>query len=183
LTWLGFDRNPLRRRSDRIESVVLMTALLVSVAALPFAVLLGISVQDSLQREAERQALNRLPVAGTVVEEAPTAVTAAAKGSGPEQAQVAWTTPDGVERTDTVTVPSSSHPGSEVTVWTTPDGRLTAPPLTSSQVAADAVAVAAAGQLAVMGLAWMAFRGVRHALDRRRYRLWDAEWLRVTRES
>jgi hypothetical protein len=173
----GLDRNPLRRRSDRIESAALATALLLCVAALPLAALVGIWMRGELLNTAEHQARTRVPAVGTVLDERPPA--AGVQVYAPTTARVAWTTPDGLETVGRVTVPSDARPGSRVTVWTTSQGVPTDPPLTASQVTADAAAVAMSVQATAMGLAWLAFVVVRRLLERGRYRAWETAWMQI----
>jgi hypothetical protein len=176
-TTFGLDRNPLRRRSDRIEVAALFTAVLLCLASLPLAALVGIMVRGELMNLAERQARTRLPVVGTVLDLPGSAVRGAAYPS--RRALVAWTTADGLEGSGTVTVPGDAGSGSHVTVWTTSKGLPTHPPLTPSQVTADAAAAAVSVEGSAMGCVWLAWLVVRRSLDRRRYRAWESEWVEI----
>jgi hypothetical protein len=176
-TTFGLDCNPLRRRSDRIEVAALFTAVLLCPGIAPLAALVGIMVCGELLNLAERQARTRLPVVGIVLDQPGSADRGAAYPS--RRALVAWTTADGLESSGTVTVPRDAGSGSHVTVWTTSQGVPTHPPLTPSQVTADAAAVAVSVVGSAMGFVRLAWRVVRRSLDRRRYRAWESEWVEI----
>jgi hypothetical protein len=97
--------------------------------------------------------------------------------------RIRWTNADGREGVGTTSVSANVSRGTELVVWTTADGRLVGATLTSSQIVTAAVLSALALQAAVTGFAYAAFRGIRRALDRRRYHAWDAEWLYITQHG
>jgi hypothetical protein len=181
--WLGrvlrgrrLDRNPLRRRSDRVETAVLGVLLAVFLAGAPFAAHAAGSWAHALsarEAQAQRASLHRVPA---------TLLTAAAGwtpnggGASPDVA-ARWRAPDGQVRTGEVYVSAAAAAGSTVLVWTDEAGQLAGPPLqpaqlaTRTQMAAGAAAASLAIILIVAG--WLA----RRFLDRRRLAAWDADWL------
>lgn len=180
-TWLGrllrgrrFDRNALRRGSDRAETVVLDVLLAAFLAGAPFAAhAAGSWTYAASTREAQAQQTSLRQVPATLLHAAqPWNMTA--YGS---EAQARWRAPDGQVRTGQVMVPSGAAAGSTVVIWTDQTGQLTDPPLLHSQVTgrmylSEALAVVAlATVLITVGAA------ARWALDRRRLAAWDAEWL------
>ena len=64
-----FRRNPLVRRSDRIEVLVLGFAVLVTVVAIPVAGAIGTFVHDARTRVYAEEALTRHEVIATAIED------------------------------------------------------------------------------------------------------------------
>lgn len=169
------DRNPLRRGSDRAETVMAAVLAAGFVAATPFAAVAAgawghaAAHQEQLAQEAGRHAVpavvltvsHTYPAAGTVVE---------------TDAKARWTAPDGARITSQISVPSDTPANTTVRIWVARDGTLTGPPLTDSQVSSRAV-LAEIG--AVTGLAVtfaVAGAAARKSLDRHRLAAWEAEW-------
>lgn len=182
--WLGrllrgrrLDRNPLRRRSDRVETVVLGVLLAVFLAGAPFAAhAAGSWAYATSAREAQAQRASLRQVPATLLKPAP-AWNAYANGGGVPEVDARWRAADGQVRTGEVFVPAGAAAGSVVLVWTNQAGQLVGPPLGPTQLASRAqlAAAAAAGCLAVALIAagWLA----RRSLNRRRLAAWDADWL------
>ena len=182
--WLGrvlrgrrLDRNPLRRRSDRVETAVLGLLLAAFLAGLPFAAHVAGSwgyATSAREAQAQRASLHQVPA--TLLKAAP-AWNAYANGQGLPEVDARWRAPDGQVRTGEVFVPAGAAAGSTVLVWTNRAGVLTGPPLGPTQLASRAqlAAGAAAGSLAIAlsAAGWLA----RRFLDRRRLAAWDADWL------
>jgi len=172
------DRNPLRRGSDRAETLVLGALFATFLAVVPFATYAVASwAHTTYAREAQAQRAVLRQVPATLLQ-APPKVTAY-PGAGVVSLGVyaRWQAPDGQLRTGLVFAPSSATAGSTIPVWIDHAGRLTDPPLgpaqlaTRTQLAAEAAVGVLAITLAVIG--WLA----RRSLDRRRMAAWDADWL------
>ena len=70
LWWIrAFGRNPLLRRSDRIEAAVFMLAVLIVVITTPVAGAIGTSVHDAHARLYAEEAHHRHQVIATAIEE------------------------------------------------------------------------------------------------------------------
>ncbi|HYB15554.1 MAG TPA: hypothetical protein VEF71_08790 [Streptosporangiaceae bacterium] len=178
-TWLGRwlrgwrpDHNPLRRRSDRVETAALCMLLAGFLAGAPFvahAAARWTYVTSAREAHAQQAALREVPA--TLLQAAqPIGVYNA-------EANARWRAPDGHMVTGQVPVPIDAAAGSIVMVWTNQAGQLTASPLNASQVGSRAEL---AEVLAVAGLAvvlivtgWL----VHWALNLRRLAAWEAEWL------
>lgn len=182
-SWLGRllrglrpDRNPLRRGSDRAESVVLAALLAAFLAGAPFVALAsGYWASASAVHEAQAQRASLSQVTATLMRKAP---IWSGDGSGAGAVTMArWRAPDGQARTGEVFVTAGALAGGTVRIWIDRTGRLVNPPLTRSQVAGRtqlAVGVAVAGLATLLAAAgWL----TRRSLDRRRLAGWDAEWL------
>jgi len=182
--WLGrvlrgrrLDRNPLRRRSDRVETTVLGLLLAAFLAGAPFAThAAGSWAYATSAREAQAQRASLHQVPATLLKAAP-AWNAYTNGRGVLKVDARWRAADGQVRTGDVFVLGEAAAGSTVLVWTNRAGQLTGPPLGPTQLVSRAqlAAGAAAGSLAValIAAAWL----VRRSLNRRRLAAWDADWL------
>ena len=169
-----FDRNPVRRATDRAETAVLAVLLIAFLTGAPFAaVVTGAWVHGMAQRAQLAQEAARSQVTAVVL-----AVTAPPAGGEnlAWQAQARWRAPDGREITDEIPLPSRVAVGGTFQVWTDRNGDFTTAPLLDSQVAdetpfGEALGVtAAAVVLTVVGVL------ARRSLNKRRMAAWDADW-------
>ena len=172
-----FDRNPLRRRSDRVETALLGLLLAAFLAGAPFAAhAAGSWAYATSAREAQAQRASLHQVPATLLQAAP-AGNAYTNDGGVPMVDARWRATDGQVRTGEVFVSVGAAAGSTVLVWTNQTGRLTGPPLgpTQLQGRAQLGAGAAVGSLAValIVVGWLA----RSSLYRRRLAAWDADWL------
>lgn len=169
------DRNPLRRASDRAETVLLVLLLLAFLVGAPLAALAsGAWAHASAQRaELAQQSSGRQVTAVLLV-----APPAPSFGSGGvyTYSQARWMAPDGRAMTGLVPVIEGMVVGARVSVWATQDGQLTAPPMGDSQVTARTVLGAVSGVTAVTVLLALAGLLVRLSLNRRRMAGWEADW-------
>lgn len=182
--WLGrvlrgrrLDRNPLRRRSDRIETAVGGVLLGTFIAVAPFtAHAAGSWAYAVSAREAQAQQAVLRHVPATLLQVAP-AWNASADNGILAGVKARWRAPDGQPRTGELYVPAGRVAGSTVLVWINRAGQLTDPPLRHAQLVnrAKLAEGTAAGSLAValVVVGWLA----RRSLDRRRLAGWDADWL------
>jgi hypothetical protein len=166
------DRNPLRRRSDRAETVILGLLLAAFLAGAPFAAhVAGRWTYAMSAREAQSQQAALHQVRATLLQAAQPWSQYGA------EAEARWRAPDGHVVTGQVFVPNGKPAGSTVMVWVNQAGQLTDSPLDASQVAsrADLSEVLAVAGLAV---ALTVVGGLVHwVLGRRRLAAWDADWL------
>ena len=176
LRGLRLDRNPLRRGSDRAETVVLGTLLAAFLAAAPFAAHAAAGwAHASAVRDAQAQRANMHQVTATLL---PAAPVLSSYGSASDfTVEARWRAPDGRVRTGELLVTADVAAGHSTRIWVDRAGRLTGPPLSRDQVAGRAqlaVGVAVGGLAVVLIMtAWL----VRSGIDRRRMAAWDADWL------
>jgi hypothetical protein len=172
---LGFGRNPLRRRSDRFETVLLWCALVVALLMVPIGAATGGGVRDSLEASSARQRAALHQVKAQTLESAEHDVPSV-PGDVLTVIQVGYVDAQGVDRQGYTSVVRGTKAGVDVTVWLDQSGNIVAAPRSASD---DAAFGATAGILTVFGswlLLWGLFRLARVPLDRRRLRAWDAEW-------
>lgn len=168
------DRNPLRRASDRLETVVLLVLVIAFLVGAPFIALASTEFALTKAHQAqlaEQASWHQVPAR---------VLKPALPGGGPyatqAEVQARWTAPDGKTVTGDIPVPFGTAPGATVRVWVTQDGQLTSPPMQDEQVTGQAYF---AGTFSVIGLAvLLGITGLlaRRALDKRRMAGWDAEW-------
>ncbi|WP_236790887.1 hypothetical protein [Amycolatopsis sp. GM8] len=170
--------NPLVRTEDRIEATVLVLALLVVLAAVPFAFAFGSSTYAAQRESAVAAAADRHPASAVLLADAPPPlVTPQGVAVGAVRSvEASWRLPDGDVRTGVVSAAGGSAAGSTVQIWLDGNGNAVAAPPAPDVALVAAIAVAALGWLAVALVAGGMFWLVRLVLDRRRYARWELEW-------
>ena len=176
--WLGFDRNPLRRRTDRIEAAIRLATVVLFLVALPIAVI-------AVARQTDHVAL-RLARAQQAAEHQVTAVLleqAQATGVPDPYTSIQltyvlarWDPPGRPSRSGQVLAQAGSRAGSTVSVWIDESGALASPPPAHRDIVGD---VAIAGVITALVTSMLLLETnalARRALDRRRMKAWDAEW-------
>jgi hypothetical protein len=170
-----FDRNPLRRATDRVETAVLVVLVAAFLIGAPAAALAtGAWTHGMAQRAQLAQQASRSQVTAAVL-----AVTPPTPAGGEElawQAQARWRAPDGQVVTHQVPVPLDTAVGGKIQVWTDRTGDLTTAPLLDSQVADQTASGEALGAMAVAVVLTVAGALALWTLNQRRMAAWDADW-------
>lgn len=168
------DRNPLRRASDRAETVLLTLLVAVFLVGAPLVAQASAArVHATAERTALAQQASRHQVTATV-EEAP--LVPPDSGNVNTAAEVRWTAANGNAETGWTSVPFGTQVGAKVLVWATQGGQLTSPPMLGSQVKDLTILAGAAGASAVAALLALCGLLVRWSLNRRRMAAWDVDW-------
>jgi hypothetical protein len=172
------DRNPLRRGSDRAETVVLGALLAAFLAVAPVAAhAAGSWAYATYAREAQAQRAALRQVPATLLQAPLKVIAFPGAGVIPLGVDARWRAPDGQLRTGLLFAPAGAAAGSTILVWVNHAGQLADPPLGHAQLAtrAQLARELATGALAVVLIitGWLA----RRSLDRRRMAAWDADWL------
>jgi len=166
------DKNPLRRRWDRAEAVILGGLVTAFVVGGTLAALIaGRCAYDGAlhARHAELATWRQVP--------AVLLTTASGQEAGFDaSAKARWIAPDGARRTGQVFSLAGSPPGTTVKVWVDKAGRLVGPPLQPSQVQGQAVLAAVLSVMAVAMVLWGTGLAAHWAADRHRLAAWDDEW-------
>ena len=171
------DRNPLRRRTDRVETCLLAGLFVASATAAPFAALAAShAAYSGALRAQQAQLAARHQTNAVLTEKAGSAISGYSL-SAMVPATATWTSVTNVTRSGDVLAPAGSPKGTAVTVWTDAAGDLVSPPMAASQVTGQGqlAAIGAVSGIAVLFLAEAAV--IRHVLYRRRMAAWDADWL------
>jgi hypothetical protein len=165
-----FDRNPLIRTSDRVEALVLVLAVVVSLLAAPIAGTVGTAVHDSRRHLYAEQARTRHTVTATVTDSnaahqvlRTTTITVPARWSAA-----------GVEHTGVVKAHSAAKTGDLIEIWVDENDTQVDTPTPTTRAAIDAVTAALGIWLTVAAAAATLFAGTRAVCDRIR----SSGWLR-----
>lgn len=162
-----FGRNPLLRRVDRIEALVVLVALVVSLVAIPIAGVLGLAVYGARDRVYARQAHDRHRVIAKVT-------SAFVEDWGVSVVQARWPLPAG-ERTGTLTLASRAKAGDSVDIWVDQDGNPVVPPTPGWLAVGEGLGTVALALLAVGLTMAAAVAAVRSRLDRARDAAWERD--------
>lgn len=171
------DRNPLRRRSDRVEAYLLAGLLVAAAAGAPLA---AEAASASAYAGALRLQHQQLATSFLV-----TAVLAQPAGTSDNgytisvdvPARATWTSVSGKPRAGTILALAGSGKGTAVPVWTDLAGDLVSPPMTTAQVAGQGDAGATGAVAMVVALFFAGTGTTRYVLRRRRLAAWEADWL------
>jgi len=173
---LGLDANPLRRRTDKIDTwlmaqflvVVLVGAPLLAIAAFTWAARAGAAEQRAERswREVPAVLLRSVP--------APDSIAGGVFGYSWVPAR--WTAPSGQVRSGEIPVEVGLTAGRKVRLWVDAAGRPTDAPITHRAVMARAATAAGvATAVLLIALSCLALI-VRWLLDRRRLADWELAW-------
>ena len=176
--WLGFDRNPLRRGTDRVEAALRLVLILLLVVAVPAAAVAAGRWADryALHRAQAQRAVDHL-VTAVLLEDAP----ATGIPNPYTNVQTSWVParyqpPGQPPRTGEVLALAGARKGSTVQTWVDPSGAVTDPPLEHRVVVGDVwlavTATCLVSWLLLLAVGVLVHRG----FDRRRLRAWEAEW-------
>ena len=176
--WLGFDRNPLRRGTDRVEAALRLVMILLAVVAVPAAAVAAGRWADHYARHrAQAQMAVDHQVTAVLLQDAP-GIGIPDPYTSVQTAWVParWQPPGQPPRTGEVLALVGARKGSTVRTWIDRSGAITAPPLDRRVIVGD-VWFAVMATLLVSGLLLLAAAALaRRMLDHRRLRAWEAEW-------
>ncbi len=176
--WFGFDRNPLRRRTDRIEAAIRLAMVGLVVVAVPItAIAVGRWADDLALSHARAQAAREHVVTAVLLHQAPaTGVPNPYTSVQQAWTPARWRPPGQPARTGQVLANVGARAGSTMQIWIDASGNVTDPPLDPRTIAGD---VCIAVMLTCM-VSWVMLLGsqtlAHRAIERRRIRAWDAEW-------
>jgi hypothetical protein len=169
------DRNPLRRRSDRVETYLLAGLFVATAAGAPFAAQAASQAAYSGALRAEQtQLATRHQVRAVLTQ------TAGSNGAYTLSAEVpvpaTWTSATGVRRTGMILALEGTPKGSQVSLWADNQGNIVSPPLLPAQVAGQGD-VAALGTSVGIAVLYLCEAGiVRYVVNRRRMAAWETDW-------
>ena len=174
---MGLGRNPLRRRTDRIEALISAALLAVFLVGAP---LLGTSLgrwvhQGGLSEQRAQQSWHQTPA--RLLATAPAAPRQAFRLSWQNvRVPARWSGPGGQPRSGEVPAPAGSRAGQLVQVWVDGSGRVTGPPLLGAELTRRVAGAEVLAPLALGVVLLLVAFGVRCLLNRRRLREWEADW-------
>ncbi|OBH97764.1 hypothetical protein [Mycobacterium scrofulaceum] len=165
-----FRRSPLVRSTDRVEALLLVLAIAVSLFTVPIAAAVGTAIHDDRSRAYSEQVQTRHPVTATVVGDAHRRTDVESRTV---MAPARWDFA-GAEQTGNIVAPPAVKVGDEIDIWVDDQGAPVVRPTMSP--ADEAVAIAVAIWLAVTLSVALSFAGARNALDRIRYARWQHDF-------
>jgi hypothetical protein len=175
---LGFDRNPLRRRTDRIEAAIRLATMILLLVAVPIAAIaVGQQADHLALRRAHAQQATERQVTAVLLEQAQaTGIPDPYTSLQLTYVLARWQPPGGPPRSGQVLAPPGTPAGSAVTIWINASGAVASPPPAHREILGDATMAAVVtglvASLLLLGLNTLA----RRVLDHRRLNAWDAEW-------
>ncbi|WP_406632653.1 hypothetical protein [Amycolatopsis sp. WGS_07] len=171
-------RGSVARPSDRFQAGLFLGAVLVAVAAVPFAAAAGSELYGTQKPVSVEQVAQRSPAKAVLLADGPAATVSGRSGvvanSAPTDA--AWPAPDGSRRVGKVAADEGTRRGEQVSIWVDRAGNPVPPPLSAAAVLVDAVCAAVGLWAAVCLLLAVVCGGVVFALDRHRMAEWQREW-------
>jgi hypothetical protein len=175
--WLGFDRNPLRRGTDRVQGALRLVMIILVVAVIPAAVAAGRWMDHYALHRAQAQMAMDHKVTAVLLRDAPaTGVPDPYTSVETTWVPARWQPPGQPPRTGEVLALAGARKGSTVRTWIDPSGAITDPPVDHRVIVGD-VWLAVTATLLLSGLLLLAAGELtRRMLDRRRLRAWEAEW-------
>jgi len=167
--------NALRRSSDRIEAVLLWSALVAGLLLVPFAAGVGTAAHDVAEDSAARYRASLQQIQAVTLDSAEHAV-ATESGQVSTQVMVRYADAQGVNHDVAADVVIGTRAGAQVPIWLTGSGRVVAGPRTGADCAALGFWAGAFSLIGLWLLLWGAVRLARIPLDRRRSQDWADEW-------
>lgn len=174
----GLGRNPLRRRTDRIEAALLWCGLVAVLLLIPIGAAVGTSVRNASEASAEERRAHLVEVTARTLESTESEIPSA-PGDLLSQARIGYVDQLGAEREGMTDVVIGTKAGAELTVWLDQAGAVVRAPRATSDSAAVGTAAGVLTVLSSWLLIWGAVRLARIPLDRRRAQDWEHEWISV----
>ena len=176
--WLGFDRNPLRRRTDRIEAAIRLVAVILLLVAVPIAaIVVGRQADHLALRHAHAQQAADHEVTAVLLQQAQaTGVPDPYTSVEMTYVLARWQSPGQPPKSGQVLAPVGAHAGNRVMIWIDASGALASPPPSHREIAGDVAMTTVVTVLAASLLLLGSNALARRALDRRRLNAWDADW-------
>jgi hypothetical protein len=178
--WVGIGRNPLRRRTDRVEAWVTMVLTVTTVACGPLLVWrCGENAYDRAAATAEWQRHRVFPVHAVLLEDTDNFVQAYGDDgqTPPWTVRAEWTAPNGTSREGPVTPSTWAEAGATILIWTDVYGNPTEH--SDTDPLGSAIGVGLMIALLMVSVHAGILVGVRRTLNRRRMEAWQREWRNV----
>jgi hypothetical protein len=162
-------RDPLVRTTDRIEALVFVVVVVVSLLAAPIAAAVGTAVYDTSRRAYAEQAETRHTEAATVTD---VGASPQIVRTGTTTVPARWTAA-GAEHTGEVKAQSTTKTGDSVEIWVDNNGAQVPAPSPSTHAATEAAMGALVLWICMVAIAATLFTVTRAACDRIRFRRWQ----------
>ena len=174
--WIRPDRNPLRRKLDRVEAFIFGGLIVAAAAGAPVAAItVGHWAHMAAARAAQQERESSFQTQAVLLAN-PTATMSGYTVTAAGSALAQWATPAGTSRDGVIPVPADSAKGSTLQIWTTAAGNVTSPPLSPSQVASQGSFAATFAAVCTVVACLVAALATRLVANRRRMAAWAADW-------
>ena len=164
-----FGRNPLVRRSDRIEALTLILGIALVLMTAPIAGAVGTAVYSSRTAVYEQQVRSRHIVAATVLADSTSTVRPYTVSF---DVRARWQD-HGVQHEGVLGTDRPAKAGERLSIWVNDRGDYTGPPARPERAVSDAIVVGALLWLSVITMVAAAIGLARFRLERRRHAQWD----------
>ena len=164
-----FGRNPLVRRSDRIEALMLILGIALVLVTAPIAGAVGTAVYSSRAAVYEQQVRTRHTVAATVLADSTSTVRPYTVSF---DIRARWQD-RGVQHEELLGWDRPANAGDRLSIWVNDKGDYAGPPTGHKRAVSDAIIAGAVLWLSVIALVAAAIGLARFRLDRRRHAQWD----------
>jgi beta-lactamase regulating signal transducer with metallopeptidase domain len=161
-------RDPLVRTTDRIEALVFVLAVVVSLLAAPISAAVGTAVYDSSRHIYAEQAHTRHTVTATVTDVPASQILR----SGTTTVSARWIA-GGAAHTGAVKTQSTTKTGDTIEIWVDNTGAQVPAPTPTSRAAAEAAMGALVMWICVAAIAATLFTATRAVCDRIRFTQWQ----------
>jgi hypothetical protein len=162
-------RDPLVRATDRIEALVVVLAVAVTLLAAPVIAAVGTAVYDSSRQHYVEQAQTRHTVTATVTD-VPTPQRISRAGA--TAVDVRWIAAD-TEHAGTLEIPSAADIGDSLEIWVGDDGEVVPQPTPTTRAATEAAVGALGIWFSVAVIATALIVATRAVCDRIRFAGWQ----------
>jgi hypothetical protein len=173
------DRNPLRRASDRAETLIGICLLALFAVLAPLVAHVATAQTEQMARAARAATLaTSRQVTATTLRTAP-AASQSPYSYSLSAASARWTAPDGAARTGQIQVAAGTPRGSREQIWVAPSGALVPSPPSAWQVAEDGRLAAILSVTLLVSIFVIIVALIRLAFRRYRSATLDAEWAAI----
>lgn len=178
---LGLDRNPLRRRTDRVEAAIRLATIILLLVGVPIAAIAASRQADHLaMRQAHAQAAVNHQVTAILLQQASaTGIADLYTSTQMIWVLARWQPPGQRPRSGEVLATAGARAGSTVTIWIDKSGAVASPPpdhrLIVGGVCIAVITISLVGSLLLLA----SNAPARRDLERRRLAAWGAEWRAV----
>lgn len=166
-----FSRNPLIRRSDRIDAIVTPLAVVLVIVAAACAGVLGTLAHDNESRRYQEEGRTRHTITATAVNDSTPGNIA---GPAASKVVVRWQA-NGIEHTDQLTWDQAVKAGAKMTIWVDTDGNQVEEPTPPALAGANAILTAAVAWWLMLVIAALSLCAARGYTARMRDEQWDRD--------
>lgn len=170
------ERNPLVRRSDRIQSTIKTTVFTLMILMLPVAAWIGMSTLATGQSRvaAQESSVHQVTATTTAVADIAPVLQGEVGSVTSTTVDATWSF-DGLDHRGQVSLPAGSPSGTELPIWINRDGDPTAPPATGADAVVTALFTGFGSLFAAASILVGTYFAVRFRLDTQRHADWDRE--------